>query len=60
MAYPGHETADQIFTIVELLRGLLEFASLVYMCFVALEKAYDRGNLWVVLRDYGVLVAIKS
>uniref|UniRef100_A0A8D3C086 Reverse transcriptase domain-containing protein n=1 Tax=Scophthalmus maximus TaxID=52904 RepID=A0A8D3C086_SCOMX len=48
-------------------RGAWEYAHPVYMCFVYLEKAYDRVPreiLWEVLREYGVrgslLGAIQS
>ncbi|KAI3362903.1 hypothetical protein L3Q82_011500, partial [Scortum barcoo] len=48
-------------------RGLWEFAQPVHMCFVDLEKAFDRvprGILWGVLREYGVqgplLRAVRS
>ncbi|KAI3355686.1 hypothetical protein L3Q82_004279 [Scortum barcoo] len=49
------------------LEGLWEFAQPVHMCFVDLEKAFDRvprGILWGVLREYGVrgplLRAVRS
>ncbi|KAI3369205.1 hypothetical protein L3Q82_007444 [Scortum barcoo] len=51
----------------KVLEGLWEFAQPVHMCFVDLEKAFDRvprGILWGVLREYGVrgplLRAVRS
>ena len=50
-----------------MLEGSWEFAQPVHMCFVDLEKAFDRvprGVLWGVLREYGVrgplLRAVRS
>ncbi|MDG2555341.1 reverse transcriptase domain-containing protein [Vibrio parahaemolyticus] len=64
---PGRGTVDQLFTLARVLEGAWEFAQPVHMCFVDLEKAYDRvprGILWGVLREYGVggplLRAIQS
>ncbi|KAI3362744.1 hypothetical protein L3Q82_001808 [Scortum barcoo] len=52
---------------LRVLEGLWEFAQPVHMCFVDLEKAFDRvprGILWGVLREYGVrgplLRAVRS
>ncbi|KAI3353555.1 hypothetical protein L3Q82_020075 [Scortum barcoo] len=55
------------YTLHRVLEGLWEFAQPVHMCFVDLEKAFDRvprGILWGVLREYGVrgplLRAVRS
>ncbi|KAI3358314.1 hypothetical protein L3Q82_014756 [Scortum barcoo] len=67
---PGRGTLDQLYTlrrVHRVLEGLWEFAQPVHMCFVDLEKAFDRvprGILWGVLREYGVrgplLRAVRS
>ena len=64
---PGHGTLDQLYTLRRVLEGSWEFAQPVHMCFVDLEKAFDRvprGILWEVLREYGVggplLRAVRS
>merc|ERR1712035_210459 len=64
---PGRGTLDQLYTLRRVVEGLWEFAQPVHMCFVDLEKAFDRvprGILWGVLREYGVggplLRAVRS
>ena len=64
---PGCGTTDQLFTLTRILEGAWEYAYPVYMCFVDLEKAYDRVPqeiTWEVLREYRVrgslLRAIQS
>ncbi|TWW59217.1 General transcription factor II-I repeat domain-containing protein 2 [Takifugu flavidus] len=54
---PERGTVDQLYTISRVLEGAWEFAQPVHMCFVDLEKPFDRvprGVLWGALREYGV------
>ncbi|KAI3370719.1 hypothetical protein L3Q82_007274 [Scortum barcoo] len=46
---PGRGTLDQLYTLHRVLEGLWEFAQPVHMCFVDLEKAFDRQDLQYVL-----------
>ncbi|TWW80607.1 R2 Retrovirus-related Pol polyprotein from type I retrotransposable element [Takifugu flavidus] len=39
---PGRGTVDQLYTLSRVLKGAWEFAQPVHMCFVDLEKAFDR------------------
>ena len=62
----GRSTTDQLFTLHQLFEKSWEYAKEVYMCFVDLEKAYDRvprEKLWRCMK-YGIdgqlLRVIKS
>jgi len=52
---PGRGTVDQLYTLSRVPEGAWEFTQPVYMCFVDLEKSFDRvpwGVLWGVLWEY--------
>ncbi|KAK3572660.1 hypothetical protein QTP86_001628 [Hemibagrus guttatus] len=54
---PGRGTLDQLHTLHRVLKDSWEFAQPVHMCFVDLEKTFDRvpcGILWEVLWENGV------
>ena len=38
----GRGMTDQLFTLARILEGAWEYSDPVYMCFIDLEKAYDR------------------
>ena len=54
---PIRSTIDQIFILKQIFKKSWEYGKDLIVCFVNLEKAYDRvprHKLWKVLREYGV------
>lgn len=53
----GRGTTDQLFILQQVVEKTWEYDRQAHMCFVDLEKAYDRvdsSKMWDVLREYGV------
>ncbi len=54
---PGRGTTDQLFILQQISEKAWEYDKEVHVCFVDLEKAYDRVDrnlMWETLKEYGV------